>query len=162
MTRTGKRNSGGGAPSSRHRELGRHHGCEARPAGSRHRVGRTVSCCDGYRERARQGWVAIWRRVAIPGSGTTRVRPQRDSPARERIVASLVLEYLEGVFGSREHLIALSATYRACELAGLDPATLFEQVAGALMGRWRFITSIRQTASQGLTHRGEQKPRGCY
>lgn len=53
-------------------------------------------------------------------------------PAKERIVSSLVLDYLAGLFGSREHLIALSATCRSCELAGLAPAAVFEEVASAL------------------------------
>lgn len=51
---------------------------------------------------------------------------------RDRIMACLVLEYLEGMFGSREHLIALSATYRSCELANLDPAAVFEEAAAVL------------------------------
>jgi len=52
--------------------------------------------------------------------------------SRVRIVASLILSYLEGAFGSKEHLIALSATHRACELSGLDASTVFEEVAVAL------------------------------
>ena len=52
--------------------------------------------------------------------------------SRDRIVASLVLEYLDGIIGSREHLIALGASYRSCELAGLDARLIFEEVAAAL------------------------------
>jgi hypothetical protein len=52
--------------------------------------------------------------------------------SRDRVVATLVLEHLEGLIGSREHLIALSASYRSCELAGLDPRLIFEEVAAAL------------------------------
>ena len=52
--------------------------------------------------------------------------------ARDRIVASLVLDYLEGAMGSKEHQIALSASYRSSQLAGLDPATVFEDVAVSL------------------------------
>lgn len=52
--------------------------------------------------------------------------------SRDRIVASLVLDYLEGITGFREHLIALSASYRSCELAGLDAELIFEEVAAAL------------------------------
>jgi hypothetical protein len=52
--------------------------------------------------------------------------------SRDRIVASLVLDHLEGVAGSREHLIALSASYRCCELAGLDAKAVFDEVAAAL------------------------------
>ena len=48
------------------------------------------------------------------------------------MIASLVLDYLEGVFGSREHLIALSASYRSCQLAELNPAAVFEDVAISL------------------------------
>lgn len=55
-----------------------------------------------------------------------------DASPRQRIVSTLVLDSLEGVFGSREHLVALSATYRSCELAGLSPVDVFEAVAKAL------------------------------
>lgn len=54
------------------------------------------------------------------------------SPPRDRIISSLVLDSLVGAFGTREHLIALSETYRSCELAGLSPAQVFESVAGVL------------------------------
>jgi hypothetical protein len=83
------------------------------------------------RELVRAGWPfgAAW---PYPDPARLGCDRGETAPARERIVASLALEYLEGVFGSREHLIVLSATYRACELAGLDPTTVFEQVAGAL------------------------------
>jgi len=50
----------------------------------------------------------------------------------ERIVSSLVLDSLENIFGTREHLIALSATYRSCELAGLSPSDVFSSVAAVL------------------------------
>jgi hypothetical protein len=53
-------------------------------------------------------------------------------PPRDRIVSSIVLESLESVFGTREHLISLCATYRSGELAGISPAELFEAV-GALL-----------------------------
>ena len=59
------------------------------------------------------------------------VRGERFSP-RDRIVASLVLDFLEGACGPREHLIALSATSRSCELAALSPEAVFETVAAAL------------------------------
>jgi hypothetical protein len=48
---------------------------------------------------------------------------------RARIVASLILDSLEGVSGTREHLIALCATFRACELAQLSAVDVFEAVA---------------------------------
>ncbi len=54
------------------------------------------------------------------------------APPLERIVSSLVLDSLEHVFGTREHLIALSATYRSCELAGLSPTDVFSSVAAVL------------------------------
>jgi hypothetical protein len=54
---------------------------------------------------------------------------------RERIISSLVLDSLERVVGTREHLIALSATYRSCELAGLSPSEIFESVAAVLPSR---------------------------
>jgi hypothetical protein len=52
--------------------------------------------------------------------------------SRDRIIASLILSYLEGAFGSKEQLIAISAAYRACELSGLDASKVFEDVAVAL------------------------------
>lgn len=90
-----------------------------------------ISALASHRESILAGWPfgAEW-----PYPDPARLGCSRGEkvPARDRIVASLVLDYLEEVFGSREHLIALSATYRACEVAGLDPARVFEEVAGAL------------------------------
>ncbi len=81
--------------------------------------------------------------------------------ARDRIVASLVLDYLEGIVGSREHVIALSASYRSCQLAGLDPRTVFEAVAvalpsdaaGSLHSFLRRDESKRDPAAFGLVER---------
>jgi hypothetical protein len=53
-------------------------------------------------------------------------------PPEVRLVASLVLDELENRTGTREHLVALSATYRSCEIAGLDPERTFETVAAAV------------------------------
>lgn len=53
-------------------------------------------------------------------------------PPGDRIIASLVLDALEGVLETRENLVALSATYRSCELASVSPAELFGLVADAL------------------------------
>lgn len=90
-----------------------------------------ISALVPQREAVAAGWPfgAEW---PYPNPARLGCKSGETIPARDRIVASLVLDYLEGVFGSREHLIAVSATYRACELAGLEPATVFEEVAEAL------------------------------
>lgn len=86
---------------------------------------------ESERRLVRDGWPfsAKW-----PYPDPSRLGCQKGEPfsSRDRIVASLVLDHLEGLFGSREHLIAMSATCRSCELAGLDPATVMEEVASAL------------------------------
>lgn len=51
---------------------------------------------------------------------------------KDRIITSLILDSLEKIIGTREHLIALSATYRACELVSLSPDDVFISVAKIL------------------------------
>lgn len=79
----------------------------------------------------RQGWSfdVEW---PYPAPARLACRLGEGQPPETRIVASLVLDWLDGVFGTREHLIALCATYRSCELAGLSPTQVFESVASAL------------------------------
>lgn len=67
-----------------------------------------------------------------PAPARLACRKGEDTSPRDRIISSLVLDSLEGVVGTREYLIALSATYRSCELAGLSPAEVFASVAEAL------------------------------
>lgn len=74
------------------------------------------------------------------------------SSPQERIACSFVLDSLEKVFGTREHLIALSASYRSCELAKLSGSDVFRDVASALPEREadvlvRFLKRTREDRS---------------
>jgi hypothetical protein len=113
---------------------------------------RFLAATDAERAAVYEGWPfgAKWPypkllRLAC-GNG------EKFSP-RERIVASLVLDSLEGVFGTREHLIALSAKYRSCELAGLSPVAVFESVGAVLLDSHSKALSsfLRRTPDQRAT-----------
>ncbi len=85
---------------------------------------------DEDRKTAAAGWDygAEW-----PYPATSRLSchtGERSSP-RERILASLVLDVLGRVLGSRESIIGLAMVFRSCELAGLDPFDVFASVAAA-------------------------------
>ena len=59
-------------------------------------------------------------------------RRERTTP-RERIVASLVLDALEGAWKNwPEFVVGLAHSYRSAELAGLDPRQLFTTVAAQM------------------------------
>ncbi len=90
-----------------------------------------LSATDDERETVFCGWDFDVEWPYPTGARLACTKGERYSPG-ERIVSSLVLEWLEGLFGTREHLIDLCATYRQCELAGISPSEVFESVAVAL------------------------------
>lgn len=84
------------------------------------------------RSEVRRGWPfgAEWP-YPTPSRLACVIR-EAHSP-RERLVASLILDSLEGVWGTREHQVAQCLSFHSALLAGLVPADVFKEVAPAIL-----------------------------